>query len=265
MEKEQPEYLYHYTTMSALFGMLNNIKRGKDDSIKFWASHILYMNDPTEYDFFITTLDEAISDYERKNELSPPEDRLKNVYDMIARMGGELFVLSLTECNDTLSMWRAYGANGQGIAIQLKTESLKSVEKNGIGHFRKNIYYKKDELKQQFKEEDLSCFHKSLKDNKMQIIPDILNNRIVYKDSVYSDEKEWRIFKHCPEYDFREKGGLIVPYVEIDIPLSAVDAFIIGPCANYKYSEMSLQMMLDKKLGNNDIKILCSDCPYVIR
>ena len=44
MEKEQPEYLYHYTTMSALFAMLNNID--KDDSIKFWASHISYMNDP---------------------------------------------------------------------------------------------------------------------------------------------------------------------------------------------------------------------------
>ena len=77
MEKEQPEYLYHYTTMSALFAMLNNID--KDDSIKFWASHISYMNDPTEYNFFISALSNAIIQYEKRKSLPIKSFALKKM------------------------------------------------------------------------------------------------------------------------------------------------------------------------------------------
>ena len=85
MEKEQPEYLYHYTTMSALFGMLNNLDEKNDESIRFWASHISYMNDPTEYDFFISALRYAVLKYEKQNRLPEKHYNLKKRYDHVAK------------------------------------------------------------------------------------------------------------------------------------------------------------------------------------
>lgn len=269
MEKEQPEYLYHYTTMSALFGMLNNLDEKNDDSIRFWASHISYMNDPTEYDFFISALRYAVLKYEKQNRLPEKHYNLKKRYDHVAKKAGDFFVLSLSEKEDDISMWRAYGANGQGVAIRFKLINLKMIiDEKKDGCMLKRIQYFNDKtLDNQITEQKIKEIHESLNSPKLEIDSSIMEKRIVYKDETYADEKEWRIVKQSENYNFREKGGLIVPYTEISIPLETIEDFTIGPCGNFNYSKMSLNMMLKKKLHNPniDIPIWSSVRPYVIR
>lgn len=77
MNKRIPEILYHYTTMGALYAMLENLRHlstedAKQDELSFYsiilrASHIWYMNDPVDYRFMIDCIKEAISDYENKH------------------------------------------------------------------------------------------------------------------------------------------------------------------------------------------------------
>jgi len=259
--------LYHYTTMSALFAMLNNID--KDDSIKFWASHISYMNDPTEYNFFISALSNAIIQYEKRKSLPIKSFALKKIYDTVAKMAGDMFVLSLSEKEDDISMWRAYGANGRGVAIKFKAKDIKQIveEKKDGCKIKQIQYFDKRTLIKQFNEQEIQDEYEKLNHQNYLINPSILEKRSIFKDETYADEKEWRIIKQCVDYNFREKGGLIVPYAEINIPLETIDCIIIGPCADFGYSRMSLEMMLKKKFHNPniDIPIWSSVRPYVIR
>ena len=267
MEIEQPEYLYHYTTMSALFAMLNNIN--KDDSIKFWASHYSYMNDPTEYNFFIVALSSAVFKYEKINGLSKRYFRLKEVYDEAVFMAGDLFILSLSDKRDNLSMWRAYGANGQGVAIGFKTNALNLIDNKNDYKLKRVEYFDHDELIRQFDKNDIQKLYEGLGGERIKIDKTIHEKRIVYKDISYADEREWRIIKQCRECNFRENGGLIVPYTEIEIPLGAIDHIYIGPCANDQLSRLSLGKMLGKIMREKDMKfdisIKNSTIQYVIR
>ena len=268
---EQPEYLYHYTTMSALFGMLNNLDEKNDDSIRFWASHISYMNDPAEYNFFISALSNAVFRYEKLHGLSKRYFRLKQAYDTIGALAGDFYILSLSENQDNLSMWRAYGSNGQGVAIGFKTKDLKSIDiqKENECDLKKIEYFDYEELIGQFDKMEIEKIYKELGKAKMEIDKAILEKRIVYKDISYADEREWRIIKQCTECNFREKSGLIVPYTEINIPMGAIDHIYIGPCANDQLSRLSLSKMLGKIMREKDIKfdisIKNSTIQYVIR
>lgn len=90
------------------------------------------------------------------------------------------------------------------------------------------------------------------------------------KTPAYRDEREWRISRerlndHFQEVNFREKNGLIIPYIDIDIPLSCVKQIIIGPREDQRLCASSIGKMLRKYAGYYQIDVLLSSLPYVCR
>ena len=131
--------LYHYTTASALLGMLKDYTV-ENPNLSMWATHYMFMNDRYEY--------EIGCDYCR-NLIKKVEDEL-NIENRISDNFGECnfetiiretqreyatetdvfsinnpYIISFSENKDGLNMWNMYAQNGNGISIGFDEELLR--------------------------------------------------------------------------------------------------------------------------------------------
>lgn len=292
-----PEILYHYTTMSALFSMFSEldgpntrkrILKGITDNdedktfsgydgyiLTLWATHIQYMNDPTEFEFFCRSFSEFAhtSMLGHKHSLLSPskiESEIKSIPEVP-------YILSFSENRDDLSMWRGYGGNGCGVAIGFNAKKLQeyfAVYDTSI-HMEPVNYITQTELEDEIRAE--KCSQITL--DKMEY-----NGRVItykyfihkfaakVKDKSYADENEWRIYKHSsnPSW-FRERNNVLYPYMEIRLPVSLIEEILIGPCIDRRLSQNSINLLLERQLNggvpSDHFKpyINISDIPYIIR
>lgn len=286
--EDKPNVLYHYTSMSTLFKLLDNLHTLPEDakenridnySLEFRASHLSFVNDPTEREFFLSGLTEAMVQYEKKMNL--PEGKSENFLcgvRIFQELLGEDYTISLSENEDSLTMWRSYGANGCGVAIGFDREKLEKLDSGKLARVK---YMNNREIVSIFSNELLrNIYNESIKDTKrgvnqrLDILKQVKSDAGFIKNEAYTDEKEWKFSIYAPDnmdVDFYEKNGLIIPYYKIKIPFSAIDRIIIGPCANSELSVKSLRMMIEKKLiGIPDIdliywccRIIKSKVPYI--
>lgn len=190
---------------------------------------------------------------------------------------GDGYTISFSENEDSLTMWRGYGANGCGVAIGFDREKLETMDSGKLAQVK---YMDSRELVSFFPDEFLQGIHDEIiVDTKRNVLPSPkMINRVkgdmeFVKDRSYADEKEWKFLIQTPDInvDFYEKNGLIIPYYKIQIPLSAINTIIIGPCANSELSLKSLGMLMSKKLTGIPgvdivqwvIKIAKSKVPYI--
>ena len=113
--KEPPEYLYHYTSISGLYGIVN--------SRSLWMTDISYLSDKQEFIYSWILLVEAISESESIREdplLKPYFGRLASLPSIDANV----FVFSLSEEADLLSKWRGYCRDGAGYSVGFKSDLL---------------------------------------------------------------------------------------------------------------------------------------------
>lgn len=285
--EKQPEILYHYTTMSTLYALLNNLVKDEttgDYRLNFWASHILYMNDPHEFYFYQNCLQEALARYEEKNGLVNKSYIFGDKNIVTLGFDQYPYIFSLSEIKDDLSMWRAYGGNGCGVAIGFKTDRLINDLKNEfhvLGQYssaslEKIEYHKKEDLINSMlnDEEFINDIYSQIKITNgkwslnFNVLILLLLNMPCKKNSAYSAEKEWRIRTSNRMNNFREKNGSIIPYNIIPIPLAAIDNIIIGPCTDKSRAANSLMGMLIKAVGSEmakNTKIMISNVPYIIQ
>lgn len=286
-----PPFLYHYTSIQALYSILDNLimkvpEEAGQNSIDYyhfclWGSHVAYMNDPTENQFFTEALRKALSIYEENKGLSsksPFIQQICNFFDC----GEQPYVVSFCEEEKALSMWRSYGANACGAAICFSYEKMKeylSQEKDVWLY--KIIYANESDLVSSFKDEQLKEIW-----GKINIAPSIngynkgigfkldlsgiFSNKKFYKHKAYQDEKEWRLVSmQIKQSGFTVRNGLIVPYYKFVLPLKLIDRIIIGPCAEQTLNQQSIELLLKTKLqgiNKSDIfSIEKSELPYVIR
>lgn len=287
MATNDTQTLYHYTTMSVLCSLLNNIEHLPSNNendlaaykLKFWISDTEYMNDPSESDFFLNSIGNAFIHYEEKYKLKEKSHIFINSFSIWEQLEGHKYILSLSESKDSLSMWRAYGSNGQGIAIGFNKERLQNFCQNTPKQKLVKIQYV-DIIEHilSFPDTELKKLYDSITIGKdkasadMNIFLELTETRrLCYKNKAYSDEKEWRLVSICSgECEYRERNGLIIPYCEIKIPLDLINCIIIGPCVKSELSKRTLTDMIYNKVhgtGNvsEKIKIINSEIPYVIR
>lgn len=287
MQINQTKTLYHYTTMSTLCSLLNNLEfvslnaTNTEEALaqyklKFWISDNCYMNDPTERYFFLNSLGNALDFYQKKHCLLDKTTLFELGFSVWDQMQGYKYILSLSECRDSLSMWRAYGANGQGVALGFNVEKLQEfiVQSEALQLFKVN-YIDTIDCINSFSDRELQKMYDSIemKNNgdgscSMEVIQELTEKRhLYYKNEAYKDEREWRIVSitngNCY---FRERTGIIVPYCELGIPINILDSIIIGPCAEQKRSKYTLSRMFYHKVGglveDSRIPIINSNIPY---
>lgn len=117
------------------------------------------------------------------------------------------YLCCFSESDDLLSQWRAYGSDGQGVAIGFNAKLLAEIEDSYQYDFIKVIYGQNDtsENIQEYMEENLKNIFKNLKKedlnpvditfNLVPILTPILQERFAFKHPSFKEEREWRLHR----------------------------------------------------------------------
>lgn len=263
LEYIQPnaKILYHYTSIEALFGgIIVKDRPSPNKEICLWASNCRYMNDPAELDTGVQLAHEVFD--------IPFDDSVQGISE---EAKDRIHIISFSSTIDCLPMWGMYGKNGHGLALGFDTAALeatlqfaKCIYANEINKKRlKDEVLKWNELsedwRKHFKGEDM--FLKIFEDS-----PNLLAIYILLwvlgKNPAYEYEKEVRCyFMQKNHVKYRLKDNLIVPYVEVYLPKSALKEIWIGPTNDMDRATQSLRVYLDH-MGFNNVEIKQSKVPY---
>ncbi len=183
-----PKYVYHYTSLDALAGILKREEKRDSkgnrkccSSLVFWGSRYDCMNAPQDYLFASqVVLPKIMKSIEKREDIS--EDIKEN---------NEAFpyIVSFSENEDDESMWTHYKAD---VCLKIDTSYLSPwIEENGIikGFWGKCIYAKERDIDDKFFE----SWRKSLQ--YIENIPSMARHACVYvKREAFKIEKEWRLY-----------------------------------------------------------------------
>ena len=274
VEPVSEKYVYHYTTIDALFnGVLRGGKEGTDAQICLWASNALYMNDTREIRTGYEFMQQLISDYFVKQE---DESGVDNLKDMISTY----FLSSFSLLRDALPMWRMYARNATGVALRF---DLDRMSESSSGEFRRCVYLT-DDVEKQIREclrgmtavnmpsgallvIFLTVLIGICKSKNPEEIAEVIHPylRLVsaLKHKAYIDEDEVRLVLVAGEADrkFRFKDNKFSPYIEQYFPKEALTEIIVGPNNDMPRTVYSLETYL-KHIGFDHVKVTASDIPY---
>ena len=278
--------LYHYTSALGLLGMLNNYTSDTPNTT-MWATNALYMNDPSEFRLGQYVFHTILPDIEEELKI-PETDKLSIAAKTMIQEGilnkleiggsarvetinqGIAYVLSLSQERDILPMWRMYAQNGNGLAIVFDKDMLADLYKDNLKeclYVTKGDYNKfKEIVKGEYLQYKKNNYFLKLSNPYIQLIfiTHLYHRFCAYlKADAYAYEKEVRLkATTADKILYREKDGLIIPYVTIQIPINCIKEIIIGPTADPMRMEMSISMYLQSKdIDVSEIKISHSKIP----
>lgn len=204
-----------------------------------------------------------------------------------------IYSISFSKSFDSLPMWNMYGQNGNGICLGFDSEELnKYLKSSGMENLTPMIYgIGEDPSNHEKTENEINQWKEYIKyiyNNNMYFIKkystniheknyDIkfaLNNYILLlsivpinvKNPAYKYEEEYRLY--CRELNqdvfFRDRNGLLLPYVKVKLPLSSLKIVAIGPTADKNRQMMSIAKMLKEKVQEfNSLTFYSSEIPYI--
>ena len=275
--QELPDTLYHYTSMSSLCSIIKDIntKDNNNDTfqLNLWATHIKYLNDPTEGIYQTECLKKLMHLKFHSHQANDRRiDTLVAIYDYLNISKGIPFICSLSNIDDDLSMWRSYGDNGKGAIIAFNTSHLSKLKNISLDPIQ---YISLKEFENLIDNDKLESIYRafeatgnSVNINWKKLPRNIMNQFFLMKHPAYKHEKEYRlsILKQdmCNEdILYREKNGLIIPYTIINIPIKAIHGIILGPCTNFDLCKNAIQNMFNKHIQQErPLAIMPSYAPY---
>jgi DUF2971 family protein len=279
MSRELPDetrLLYHYTGVTGLRGIV--------DSGRVWATSIHYLNDRRELqhalDLTRNSMARLLSEASgtRAVVLKAMEDELSRI-NLI-----NMFVFSLSEQRDLLSQWRAYCPSG-GYALGFVTQRLREVayeqgfvlapcvyDRGGqmeaiarcIEEHRSATMMRAEASAQ--RGDDLLRIGYEFGIRVLQVAP-------LLKDPSFVEEREWRLVSAPipstdPRIRFRERGSILVPYVELQVEVpedggdrATLKEVMIGPMRDAFHAGHSLGSFL-QSCGIRKYVIRNSEIPY---
>ena len=274
VEPVSERYIFHYTTVDALFnGILRGRKDETDSDICLWASNALYMNDPREIRTGYEFMQQLICDHFIKLE---DESGVDNLKDIISTYYLSAFSLS----RDALPMWRMYAKNATGVALCFDLDRMRE---SSSGEFRRCVYLT-DDVEKQIREclrgmtavnissEALLIIFLTVligicKSKNHEEIAEIIHPYLklvsALKHKAYVDENEVRLVLVAGEVDrkFRFKDNKFIPYIEQYFPKEVLTEIIVGPNNDMLRTVYSLKTYL-KHIGFDHVKVTASDIPY---
>lgn len=288
IDNDIPQYLFHYTNPQGLVGIVT--------SKKLWASSADFLNDSSEpsYAFGVlkTCFDEIVSSL-RPGSIAA--EALDGYWEQIMHAyeteGPHVYVFCLSDDDDLLSQWRAYGGQCGGYAVGFSGIRLREyfTQSRYQGQYLMKIVY--DEEKQMAKakhvfrniisiieeveEKRAAINDKTVTLNATQIgkrlqtavFSEVVRLRTTFKARAFQEEREWRIvqFLHPamekPEVQFRPDSKALTPYVELDLGMLPIERVTIGPILDPSLSRQSLDRLFAKQKYSS-VCIKNSDVPY---
>lgn len=230
--------LYHYTSIESLYAIIKNINAEEADRILFTlrATHACFLNDLTEGQLLGKAL--------RKLGVS------EGLLSILNSIQDHPFVVSLSELEDDLNMWRCYSNQGKGVAIGLDKEMIDDAIKhnvlNNVADFKQCKYITEDELVEDLKSQHVETM---IQDSNILPLQRLLLDALVYKNKSFEAEKEWRIYAYWFESDFRVFEGSLIPFYDIQLPIEAIVSITFGPKCDYEKNSFSAYRMIKATIG----------------
>lgn len=182
-----PKFVYHYTSLDALRGILNQedivTPKGnkKESLLTFWGSRYDCMNDPQDFTFASKVVLPRIQRFlKMKSDIG---EELRECNEMFP------YIVSFSETKDDESMWNNYHAE---VCLELDTQYLSPwIVENGIikGFWGRCIYARENEIDDKFLEAWKGSLHS------IENIHSMAQHACVYiKRKAFEREKEWRLY-----------------------------------------------------------------------
>lgn len=271
---DEETYLYHYTTIESLYNIFKDVNN-QSSNFKIWASHIDFINDPTEIDIILDLIEDNIR-HEPGNNLkllSSFQSRRFKIKDLYPYS----CVFSLSYNQDSLPMWHKYGNDGKGVAIGIRRgvlDGMKDItykECNYINPLSLIKHFKFNQIKSCFKEYEYGY------NLNVPNMVKLLRRSMSFKNEAYRYEKEVRVLiENQYNLNFRVRDGLIIPYTDINIPIKAIQntdassnssinsdlVIVLGPSLEPDMSYKSVELFFESK--GIKPRIIRSEIPYRI-
>lgn len=278
------ERYYHYTSISTLYKMLDK-SIVKDEStgvlyLQLYASHISTLNDTSERNLFILPFMEKVKEYAATQKTALTREQEEELRKMCF---SDAYVISLSDSNDDLGMWRGYGGNGSGVCLELDFSQVTRYYNGNESNqyimedkydIKKCEYKLPQEIKMDIQSDTaliqktyqcLQNYNENNNENTIKragIIKQITEKAMLCKHKAYEAEKEWRFIQYEGIPLFHENGEPIrKSYVIKSIPLCAITSVMIGPCIRNSRAIICLEQYLRVKLGKGT-QIAYSQIPY---
>jgi len=274
---------------------------GIEKSLLFWASSVYTMNDPSEMFYGYDKVKEMIERADKKKILTSyynqivitdySEEQKKFFMDHFFNVEKTPYIISFSHSKEVenendqdedLFMWSMYGDSGRGIRLGFDTHiapTIKNGQNSGVLTFP--VCYDDDMIDKELypivlqQIEDFCNRTETIKESKDIIWEKIIEIASLYtlfcsliKSPKYKQENEWRVITHShnnkmSNVKIRTRGALVIPYVEMLVPIKYLREIIIGPCCDNVLQKRNIELAL--KLYDIDIstiKIKNSQIPY---
>lgn len=254
-------YLYHYSSLRALIGMLQSYEDDeripfKEQSLLFHATDLKEMNDPNEnilfeslYSYCSTYVEEALLDFSQIDIGNP-------------------YACSFSSQRDSLPMWRIYGASNDSICLVFDFDAVQklngSTNKQHEITLFKNCEYLPDREMNEMRESYSQELKLIAEGKPSDEIKNIVKRSSFIKNDSFSYEEEYRlalITTNPPRIKITDKG--IRLYQEVLIPFSSLKQIIVGSFGNQNLLSYETQRLLDSYGINNNLSFHKAEKPMI--
>jgi len=245
--KEEVDIIYHYCSLETF---LNIIKYSS-----LWLTDILKSNDGKELSWIKEKINKNI-ELELTNLGNEALEAWKTFidYKKFGNCSGTFYTACFSECPDSLSQWRGYAQDGEGLAIGFSKSPLNSLNNQPpfpypLFIFDRVIYDEKSQnafVKSIVRETMNKIGYKGIGHIAIEFNFESNFRYIFYKNPSFSEEKEWRLTMNSTvnrepmlqtnlsfsENNYIVSNGKLVSYVALDfsrIKHSFVKEVWIGP------------------------------------
>ncbi|RHU25218.1 DUF2971 domain-containing protein [Parabacteroides sp. TM07-1AC] len=295
--------VFHYTNAGTLASMLNNTSKEKilmtfwashisymndPEEIEYGVGKMWEVLPDVEKELSIP-IGQRITELDRKEldeliwDRNIEENSLTNMYSV-----------SFSKSFDSLPMWNMYGQNGSGVCLGFDLNELNDFLNSnnkeplmkityGVGEYIDSLQ-KADEEMNIWKEYVKHVYKTNMNfivgnfkmetevqenvDTKIALDNYMLLRAFVpsnIKNPAYKYEDEYRFC--CREFNnkvnYRNRNGLLLPYIEVKLPLTALKLVAIGPTADKNRQMMLVAKLLKEKASDfKSLTFYSSEIPY---
>lgn len=282
--------IFHYTSHVGLLGIL--------DKFSLWATNIHFLNDYMEFKGATETAIRIIDArrHSMQREVNYEQKWEPILHELARRVRSvetaNLFIISFTECRDTLSQWRGY-TSSSGASIGFQFEFLTKIAESQGFRPVKCLYDTrlKSTLIDLLINDILERWqggvrhHRSL-GNKPNVdaltdladgfLQDFVSIAPAFKHESFDEEVEWRFVSPLlsnddPRIKFRSARTLLIPYLELDLShpsfeegVLPIREIMVGPQqdrAQQTLTSHAVTLLLRHKRMKR-CEVVCSRIPY---
>lgn len=268
--------VYHYTRIDNVLKILSNsegrLTRPDHSRRCLWFADAFTMNDTAE-----VAHGEALFERAIRTGLGGRGAHFDGVARTMQWMRGNYFVLSMSKVRDSLSMWRAYGGDGEGVSLAISLKALRGFEAPRVwpgNYVASCLYERQEELERKLASlvanatidiSDDRILKKFLENLAMQLgalIPFI-------KNPAYSEEQELRAV--CATHDEKNVFCMGRPprkYLEIEfeheVGAQLFRGATIGPSPHQLFHKRAVEHLIAKTRDSQTIilPVHLSSIPY---